>query len=303
MSAQGKRDELKERHGRLPRQRCGPPDPNLLLFPEARNSSLTPHTGSKIPTLTFNIRITSLSSNIRLLQIMKMNSQDLNKSLDDLIRTRFKVMMDSYELREQHIKSILRYKDAEIAMLRLECEFWHRKTIPAAIDDGEANHENKAGGEEMKESTESLKTYTTAQEMPSCHEIPEVLLTEDLQESGSSLSELTGEAITDQGQGQGQGQVQVQDQGPEFANALGFLDQVQMQFGEHSDEFRRLLVILRVFEARGIDMPDVVARVSVIFSGHPGLIQTFTTFVPLGYRMESGTNGNQCWRQQSSGQN
>lgn len=41
-----------------------------------------------------------------------------------------------------------------------------------------------------------------------------------------------------------------------------------------------------------IDTPGVIERVSDLFSGHPGLIQGFNTFLPPGYRIECGTDDN-----------
>ena len=44
-----------------------------------------------------------------------------------------------------------------------------------------------------------------------------------------------------------------------------------------------------VFRAR-IDTPGVIERVSNLFHGHPALIQGFNTFLPAGYRIETGDN-------------
>lgn len=42
---------------------------------------------------------------------------------------------------------------------------------------------------------------------------------------------------------------------------------------------------------RSIDTPGVIRRVSSLFQGNPNLIQGFNTFLPPGYRIECGTNG------------
>ena len=42
---------------------------------------------------------------------------------------------------------------------------------------------------------------------------------------------------------------------------------------------------------RSIETPGVIERVSQLFSGHPSLIQGFNTFLPPGYKIECGTNG------------
>src|SRR5438552_601735 len=40
-----------------------------------------------------------------------------------------------------------------------------------------------------------------------------------------------------------------------------------------------------------IDTPGVIDRVSNLFAGNPSLIQGFNTFLPPGYRIECGTEG------------
>ena len=42
--------------------------------------------------------------------------------------------------------------------------------------------------------------------------------------------------------------------------------------------------------SRSIDTPGVIERVSNLFHGHPALIQGFNTFLPAGYRIETGDN-------------
>ena len=43
------------------------------------------------------------------------------------------------------------------------------------------------------------------------------------------------------------------------------------------------------YECR-IDTPGVIERVSLLFHGHPELIQGFNTFLPVGYRIDCSTN-------------
>ena len=44
----------------------------------------------------------------------------------------------------------------------------------------------------------------------------------------------------------------------------------------------------RVFDR--IDTPGVIQRVATLFHGHPSLIQGFNTFLPVGYRIEVGSD-------------
>lgn len=64
-----------------------------------------------------------------------------------------------------------------------------------------------------------------------------------------------------------------------------------MQFAEHPDVYNRFLDIMKDFKSGAIDTPGVIERVSSLFAGHPNLIQGFNTFLPPGYKIECGTNG------------
>jgi paired amphipathic helix protein Sin3a len=48
---------------------------------------------------------------------------------------------------------------------------------------------------------------------------------------------------------------------------------------------------MKDFKSGAIDTPGVIERVSTLFAGHPNLIQGFNTFLPPGYKIECGTNG------------
>jgi paired amphipathic helix protein Sin3a len=74
-------------------------------------------------------------------------------------------------------------------------------------------------------------------------------------------------------------------------DALSYLDQVKVQFADHPDVYNRFLDIMKDFKSGAIDTPGVIERVSTLFAGHPNLIQGFNTFLPPGYKIECGTNG------------
>jgi len=74
-------------------------------------------------------------------------------------------------------------------------------------------------------------------------------------------------------------------------DALSYLDQVKVQFADHPDVYNRFLDIMKDFKGGTIDTPGVIERVSTLFAGHPNLIQGFNTFLPPGYKIECGTNG------------
>jgi paired amphipathic helix protein Sin3a len=48
---------------------------------------------------------------------------------------------------------------------------------------------------------------------------------------------------------------------------------------------------MKDFKSGAIDTPGVIDRVSNLFAGNPDLIQGFNTFLPPGYKIECGTNG------------
>ncbi|ESO95141.1 hypothetical protein LOTGIDRAFT_232221 [Lottia gigantea] len=84
---------------------------------------------------------------------------------------------------------------------------------------------------------------------------------------------------------------QVQGQQQQFQrlkveDALSYLDQVKLQFGNHPQVYNDFLDIMKEFKSQTIDTPGVINRVSNLFKGHPDLIVGFNTFLPPGYKIE-----------------
>ncbi|KAJ8327725.1 hypothetical protein QVD99_003749 [Batrachochytrium dendrobatidis] len=73
-------------------------------------------------------------------------------------------------------------------------------------------------------------------------------------------------------------------------DALSYLDQVKIQFGDQPEVYNRFLDIMKDFKSQAIDTPGVIERVSSLFRGHPNLIMGFNTFLPPGYRIEPTNN-------------
>uniref|UniRef100_A0A4W3HRV5 Paired amphipathic helix protein Sin3b n=1 Tax=Callorhinchus milii TaxID=7868 RepID=A0A4W3HRV5_CALMI len=73
-------------------------------------------------------------------------------------------------------------------------------------------------------------------------------------------------------------------------NALSYLDQVKMQFGNNPAVYNEFLDIMKEFKSQSIDTPGVIDRVSRLFQGHPDLILGFNAFLPPGYRIEIQKN-------------
>ncbi|XP_034005176.1 SIN3 transcription regulator family member Aa isoform X2 [Trematomus bernacchii] len=73
-------------------------------------------------------------------------------------------------------------------------------------------------------------------------------------------------------------------------DALSYLDQVKLQFGNHPQVYNDFLDIMKEFKSQSIDTPGVISRVSQLFKGHPDLIMGFNTFLPPGYKIEVQSN-------------
>lgn len=88
---------------------------------------------------------------------------------------------------------------------------------------------------------------------------------------------------------QGQ-QQQQQFQRLKVEDALSYLDQVKLQFGNQPQVYNDFLDIMKEFKSQTIDTPGVINRVSNLFKGHPDLIVGFNTFLPPGYKIEVQAN-------------
>ncbi|KAH9983794.1 hypothetical protein BJV74DRAFT_878832 [Russula compacta] len=73
-------------------------------------------------------------------------------------------------------------------------------------------------------------------------------------------------------------------------DALSYLDAVKIQFHDRPDVYNVFLDIMKDFKSQVIDTPGVIRRVASLFHGHPALIQGFNTFLPVGYRIEVGSD-------------
>ncbi|XP_035012134.1 SIN3 transcription regulator family member Aa isoform X1 [Hippoglossus stenolepis] len=107
-----------------------------------------------------------------------------------------------------------------------------------------------------------------------------------VQPHGPSVMSGHGHTAAPQASAQGQQQFQrlkVED-------ALSYLDQVKLQFGNHPQVYNDFLDIMKEFKSQSIDTPGVISRVSQLFKGHPDLIMGFNTFLPPGYKIEVQNN-------------
>ncbi|XP_041085739.1 paired amphipathic helix protein Sin3b-like isoform X3 [Polyodon spathula] len=74
-------------------------------------------------------------------------------------------------------------------------------------------------------------------------------------------------------------------------DALSYLDQVKIRFGNDPGIYNKFLDIMKEFKSQSIDTPGVISRVSQLFHGHTDLVLGFNAFLPPGYRIEIPKNG------------
>lgn len=69
-------------------------------------------------------------------------------------------------------------------------------------------------------------------------------------------------------------------------DALMYLDQVKMEFGDRPHIYNEFLLIMKSFKSQHIDTPGVIHRVTNLFQGNKQLVLGFNTFLPEGYKIE-----------------
>jgi paired amphipathic helix protein Sin3a len=75
-------------------------------------------------------------------------------------------------------------------------------------------------------------------------------------------------------------------------DALLYLDQVKVEFGDRPHIYNEFLDIMKTFKTQQIDTPGVIRRVSNLFQGNRRLVLGFNTFLPEGYKIELPADGN-----------
>ena len=74
-------------------------------------------------------------------------------------------------------------------------------------------------------------------------------------------------------------------------DALLYLDQVKVEFGDRPHIYNEFLEIMKTFKTQQIDTPGVIRRVSNLFKGNRRLVLGFNTFLPEGYQIELPQDG------------
>ncbi len=69
-------------------------------------------------------------------------------------------------------------------------------------------------------------------------------------------------------------------------DALLYLDQVKIEFGDQPEIYNEFLDIMKNFKEQNIDTPGVINRVSSLFRGYNKLVLGFNTFLPEGYKID-----------------
>lgn len=65
-----------------------------------------------------------------------------------------------------------------------------------------------------------------------------------------------------------------------------YLNMVRTTFQEEPEVYSQFLDMMKGLTDQKIDVPGVVERVSMLFNGHPSLIEGFDIFLPPDYRIE-----------------
>ncbi|KAL3810525.1 hypothetical protein ACHAXA_009449 [Cyclostephanos tholiformis] len=73
-------------------------------------------------------------------------------------------------------------------------------------------------------------------------------------------------------------------------DALMYLDQVRMEFGDRPHIYNEFLDIMKTSKSQAIDTPGVIRRVATLFHGNKRLVLGFNTFLTEGYRIELPTD-------------
>ena len=74
-------------------------------------------------------------------------------------------------------------------------------------------------------------------------------------------------------------------------DALLYLDQVKVEFGDRPHIYNEFLDIMKTFKTQQLDTPGVIRRVSNLFQGNRRLVLGFNTFLPDGYKIELPADG------------
>ena len=74
-------------------------------------------------------------------------------------------------------------------------------------------------------------------------------------------------------------------------DALMYLDQVKMEFGDRPQIYNEFLHIMKTFKSQEIDTPGVILRVTQLFQGNKALVLGFNTFLPDGFKIEIPDHG------------
>src|SRR6266516_5480437 len=83
-----------------------------------------------------------------------------------------------------------------------------------------------------------------------------------------------------------------QQEPPILNDALSYLDRVKITYSDRPDVYNRFLDIMKDFKSQAIDTPGVISRIANLFYDAPALIADFNIFLPPGWKVECGIEGN-----------
>ncbi|TFY60466.1 hypothetical protein EVG20_g7408 [Dentipellis fragilis] len=74
-----------------------------------------------------------------------------------------------------------------------------------------------------------------------------------------------------------------------ITDALNYINAVKKEFKDRPDVYNVFLKTMEDFKEHSIDTPGVISRISTLFRSHPALIPGFNAFLPVGYRIDAGS--------------
>ncbi|EJD43433.1 PAH2 domain-containing protein [Auricularia subglabra TFB-10046 SS5] len=72
---------------------------------------------------------------------------------------------------------------------------------------------------------------------------------------------------------------------PDVVDALSYLDTVKKTYSERPSVYNQFLDIMKQFQRKELNAPDVIERVIVLFADHLSLIEGFSMFLPDCYHL------------------
>ncbi|QRV94772.1 paired amphipathic helix protein SIN3 [Ceratobasidium sp. AG-Ba] len=75
-------------------------------------------------------------------------------------------------------------------------------------------------------------------------------------------------------------------------DALNYLELIRSTYSDQPQKYNEFLAVMRDFKQHSASAVQSAARVADLFSDKPELVEGFNAFLPPGYRIQIGQEGN-----------